>query len=164
MANPTQRVLFLSTGNAVRSIFAEYLLNSKKIGMGRFNAFSAGSQPTGVVHPYVIQILENHYKIDAHDVRSKSWDEFRNRSFDMIITLCDRASESCRLFPGQPKIASWNIPKPDHDMRANVDTVIKFKEVAQQIQTRIQLLCSFPLEKLTHLKTDRNTDDRVWAV
>src|SRR5215831_14516881 len=55
-ANPTH-VLFISTGNAVRSIFAEYLLNSKKIGHGRFKAFSAGTQPTGVVHPYVIQIL-----------------------------------------------------------------------------------------------------------
>jgi len=150
-ANPIQQVLFLSTGNAVRSIFAEYLL--KKIGMGRFKAFSAGSQPTGVVHPYVIQILENHYKIDAHEARSKSWDEFRNAQMDMIITVCDRARESCALFPGQPEIANWNIPNPYDDRRSNVDLLIKFKEVAQQIQTRIQLLCSFPAEKLTHLRT-----------
>ena len=150
-ANPTQQVLFLSTGNAVRSIFAEYLLNSKKIGHGRFKAFSAGSQPTGVVHPYVIQILENHYKINAHDARSKSWDEFRNRSFDMIITVCDRARESCPLFPGQPKIASWNIPKPEETELSEQQKLIKLREVAQQIQTRIQLLCSFPIEKLGHL-------------
>src|SRR5215467_1302131 len=154
-ANPMQQVLFLSTGNAVRSIFAEYLL--KKIGMGRFKAFSAGSQPTGVVHPYVIQILENHYKIDAHEARSKSWDEFRNAQMDMIITVCDRARESCALFPGQPEIANWNIPNPYDDTRSNVDLFIKFKEVAQQIQTRIQLLCSFPVEKLTHLRTEPRT-------
>ena len=154
-ANPIQQVLFLSTGNAVRSIFAEYLL--KKIGMGRFKAFSAGSQPTGVVHPYVIQILENHYKIDAHEARSKSWDEFRNAQMDMIITVCDRARESCALFPGQPEIANWNIPNPYDDTRSNVDLFIKFKEVAQQIQTRIQLLCSFPVEKLTHLRTEPRT-------
>jgi len=154
-ANPMQQVLFLSTGNAVRSIFAEYLL--KKIGMGRFKAFSAGSQPTGVVHPYVIQILENHYKIDAHEARSKSWDEFRNAQMDMIITVCDRARESCALFPGQPEIANWNIPNPYDDTRSNVDLFIKFKEVAQQIQTRIQLLCSFPAEKLTHLRTEPRT-------
>ena len=151
-ANPTHHVLFLSTGNVIRSIFAEYLLNSKKIGKGRFKAFSAGSQPTGVVHPYVIQILENHYKIDAHDARSKSWDEFRNRSFDMIITVCDRASESCPpLFPGQPKIANWNITKPEETELGEEQKLIKFRKVAQQIQTRIQLLCSFPIEKLGHL-------------
>jgi len=153
--SPTQWVLFISTGNAVRSIFAEYLLNSKRIGQGRFKAFSAGSQPAGIVHPYVIQILRDHYKINASDVRSKSWDEFRTAQLDMIITVCDKARESCPLFPGQPEIANWNIPNPYDDNRSNVDLFIKFKEVAQQIQTRIQLLCSFPREKLTHLKTRR---------
>ena len=153
-ANPTQRVLFISTGNAVRSIFAEYLLNSNRMGQGRFKAFGAGSQPAGVVHPYVIQILRDHYKIDASDARSKSWDEFRNTQMDMIITVCDRARESCPLFPGQPNIANWNIPNPYDDTRRNVDLLIKFKEVAQQIQTRIQLLCSFPPEKLSHLKPE----------
>jgi arsenate reductase len=152
--SPTQRVLFISTGNAVRSIFAEYLLNSKRIGQGRFKAFSAGSQPAGIVHPYVIQILRDHYKINASDSRSKSWDEFRNAQLDMIITVCDKARESCPLFPGQPEIANWNIPNPYNDERTNVDLFTKFKEVAQQIQTRIQLLCSFPAEKLTHLKPE----------
>ena len=108
-ANPTQQVLFISTGNAVRSIFAEYLLNSRKIGRGRFKAVSAGSQPAGTVHPYVIQILRNHYKINASGARSKSWDEFRNAQVDMVITVCDRARELCPLFPGQPQIANWNI-------------------------------------------------------
>jgi arsenate reductase len=61
--------------------------------------------------------------------------------------------ESCPLFPGQPEIANWNIPNPYDDTR-NVNLLIKFKEVAQQIQTRIQLLCSFPAEKLTHLRTE----------
>jgi arsenate reductase (thioredoxin) len=154
-ANPPQRVLFISTGNAVRSIFAEYLLNSKKIGHGRFEAFSAGSQPTGTVHPYVIQILRDHYKINASGARSKSWDEFRTAEVEMVITVCDRARESCPFFPGQPEIANWNIPNPYDDDRTNIDLFIKFKEVAQQIQTRIQLLCSFPREKLTHLNTKR---------
>jgi arsenate reductase len=111
-ADPTQRVLFISTGNAVRSIFAEYLLNNNKISKGRFKAFSAGSQPTGTVDPYVIEILREHYKINASRARSKSWDEFRNTQVDMVITVCDRARESCPLFPGQPEIANWNIPIP----------------------------------------------------
>ena len=148
----TQQVLFISTGNAVRSIFAEYLLNSRKIRHGRFKAFSAGSQPMGSVHPYVLQILRDHYKINASDSRSKSWDEFRNAQMDIVITVCDKARESCPLFTGQPEIANWNIPNPYDDDRSNVDLFIKFKEVAQQIQTRIQLLCSFPPEQLTHLR------------
>ena len=152
-ADPTQRVLFISTGNAVRSIFAEYLLNNNKISKGRFKAFSAGSQPTGTVDLYVIEILREHYKINASRARSKSWDEFRNTQVDMVITVCDRARESCPLFPGQPEIANWNIPNPYDDDRPNVDLLNKFKGVAQQIQTRIQLLCSFPPEKLAHLRT-----------
>jgi len=152
-ADPTQRVLFISTGNAVRSIFAEYLLNNNKISKGRFKAFSAGSQPTGTVDPYAIEILREHYKINASRARSKSWDEFRNTQVDMVITVCDRARESCPLFPGQPEIANWNIPNPHDDDRPNVDLLNKFKGVAQQIQTRIQLLCSFPPEKLAHLRT-----------
>ena len=153
-ANPMQKILFISTGNAVRSIFAEYLLNSKKIGQDRFKALSAGSQPAAMVHPYVIEILRDHYKINASDARSKSWDEFRNIQVDMVITVCDSARESRPVFPGQPKIANWNIPNPYHDTRSNVDLFLKFKEVAQQIQRRIQLLCSFPTEKLTHLRTE----------
>jgi arsenate reductase len=151
-ASQKQQVLFLSPGNEVRSILAEYFLNSKRIGLGRFKAFSAGSRPTGIVHPYVIRVLEDYYKIDAREARSKSWDEFRNMHFDMIITLFDRGKESCPFFPGQPNIATWNIPNPGLDIRSNVDMLIKIKDVAQQIQTRIQLLGSFPLEKLGHLR------------
>lgn len=151
-ASQKPQVLFLSPGNTARSIFAEYFLNSRRIGQGRFKAFSAGSQPTGIVHPYVIRVLEDYYKIDAREARSKSCDEFRNMHFDIIITLCDRVKESCPFFPGQPKIATWNIPNPGHDIRSNVDMLIKVKDVAQQIQTRIQLLSSFPLEKLGHLR------------
>jgi len=147
-----QQVLFLSPGNSVRSIFAEYFTNSKRIGLDRFTAFSAGSQPIGIVHPYVIRILKDNYKIDAGEARSKSWDEFRNMHFDMIITLCDKVKELCPFFPGQSKIAIWNISNPEHDIRSNMDMIIKIKEVAQQIQTRIQLLASFPLEKLGHLR------------
>jgi arsenate reductase len=152
MAVSQQQVLFLSPGNAIRSIFAEYFTNSKRIGLDRFKAFSAGSQPIGIVHPYVIRVLEDYYKINAGEARSKSWDVFRNMYFDMIITLCDKAKESCPFFPGQSKIAVWDISNPEHDIRSNVDMLIKIKEVAQQILTRIQLLTSFPLEKLGHLR------------
>jgi arsenate reductase len=156
-----EKILFISTGNSVRSIFAEYLMNSEKIGFARFEAFSAGSFPTGRVHPYTIRVLDELYKIDARRARSKSWDEFRRISFDMVITVCDKAKESCPLFPGQPKIANWNIVSPEEKLESPAKTILKFKEVAQQIQTRLQLLCSFPLEKLTHLRLDRSARTTV---
>lgn len=151
-ANQKQKILFLSPGNSVRSIFAEYLTNSKGIGRDRFKAFSAGIEPIGMVHPYVIRVLEDYYKIDAGKARSKSWDEFCGMHFDMIITLCDRVKEPCPIFPGQSKIAIWNISNPEHDIRSKVNMLIKIKDVARQIQTRIQLLSLFPLEKLGHLQ------------
>jgi protein-tyrosine-phosphatase len=65
-----RKILFLCTGNSARSIFAEYLM--KKIGKDRFRAFSAGSQPTGRVNPFALQVLKDQYGIDPSEARSKS--------------------------------------------------------------------------------------------
>jgi arsenate reductase len=144
---PRRKILFLSTGNSVRSIFAEYFI--KKIASERFEAFSAGSQPTGTVDPHVLELLRDHYHIDPRDARSKSWEEFKDAQFDIIITLCDLAKESCPLFPGQPTIAHWTIPDPTS--ATGIKEIDKYRDVAQQVQQRVQLLCSFPMEKLGHL-------------
>jgi arsenate reductase (thioredoxin) len=126
-----QTIIFLSPGNSVRSIFAEHLMNVNIIGRNRFTAYSAGSQPTGVVHPYAIRVLRDHYKIDTREVRSKSWDEFRDAQFNMVITVCDRAMESCPRFLGQPRLANWNIPPPGEVYGSDEQTLINFREVAQ---------------------------------
>jgi arsenate reductase len=151
MANPKQKILFLCTGNSARSIFAEYLI--KKTCSDRFEAYSAGSQPRPAVNPYAIQVLRDYYKIDASQARSKSWDEFKDTKFDIVITVCDRAKESCPVFPGQPIVAHWSIPDPAEAAGTNEQKLRAFKEAAQQIQRRIELLCSFPIEKLGHLFT-----------
>ena len=145
--DPRQKILFVSTGNSVRSIFAEYFM--KKIAGDRFDAYSAGSQPTGSVDPYVLQLLWDHYHIDPRGAHSKSWEEYKDARFDIIITVCDRARESCPLFPGQPTIAHWNIPDPTRATGAK--EIDKYRDVAQQIQQRVHLLCMFPMEKLGHL-------------
>jgi arsenate reductase len=151
MANPKQKILFLCTGNSARSIFAEYL--TKKTCNDRFESYSAGTQPTGIVNPFALQVLKEQYTIDAKEARSKSWDEFKDNRFDIIITVCDRARESCPIFPGEPNVAHWSIPDPALATGTNEQKIRAFKEAALQIKRRIELLCSFPIEKLGHLST-----------
>ena len=138
----SRKVLYLCTGNSARSIFAEYLTN--KIAKGRFEACSAGSEPTGKVNPFALEVLNEQYQIDARQARSKSWDEFRDTHFDIIVTVCDRAKESCPVFPGQPIVAHWSIPDPALATGTDAQKLRQFREAAQHIQRRIELLCSFP--------------------
>ena len=106
-------VLFLCTGNSARSIIGEAILN--RIGLGKFHAFSAGSNPKGAVNPGTI-ILLNKLGYDTTGFRSKSWDEFAAPGapvMDFVFTVCDdAASEVCPFWPGQPMTAHWGIPDP----------------------------------------------------
>ena len=89
---------------------AEALINH--MGQGRYHAYSAGSHPTGEVHPRSIATLQRH-EIDPGQPRSKSWDDLTNIAFDLIITVCDQAAgEPCPIFPGQPRKLHWSIPDP----------------------------------------------------
>jgi arsenate reductase len=146
MAEKKQKVLFVCTGNSGRSIFAEYLTN--KIGHDRFEAYSAGSDPTGNVNPLTLQVLRDHYNIDAQEARSKSWDEFRDTKFDIIITVCDRLEGSCPSFPGEPNVSQWSIPDPALAAGSEEQKVRTYKKTAQQIQRRVELLCALPAETL----------------
>ena len=109
----TYNVLFLCTGNSARSIIAEAILNRQ--GTARFNGFSAGSHPTGEVHPCAVELL-NDFGHDISGAWSKSWDEFVGPSapqMDFILTVCDRAAaEACPVWPGHPATAHWGIPDP----------------------------------------------------
>jgi arsenate reductase len=108
-----KNVLFLCTGNSVRSILAEGLLGH--LGGDRFSAFSAGSEPAGTPHPAALSILADQ-GIDAGFARSKSWDEFAGPQapqMDLIITVCTNAAgEVCPIWPGHPHSAHWGIDDP----------------------------------------------------
>jgi len=152
-----RRVLFLCTGNSARSIFAEYLL--RRIGQGRFEVYSAGSEPTGIVNPFAIHVLTNSYKIDAADARSKSWEEYEDLKFDFVITVCDNARESCPVWPGQPIIAHWGVPDPALASGTQQEILRQFNQTAMRLQRRIELFCSLPFEKLDRLKLEQLTRD-----
>ncbi len=143
-----RKILFLCTGNSARSVFGEYLMN--RICKNRFEAYSAGSQPAGTVNPFALRILRHMYNIDPSQARSKSWDEFKDLSFDFVITVCDSARESCPIFPGQPIVAHWGIPDPALATGNDEEKLRRFRDAALQIQRRIDLFCALPIEKLEY--------------
>lgn len=106
-------ILVLCTGNSARSLMLECVLN--RLGLGRIAAYSAGSKPTGDIHPQSVTLLENKaYDVDC--LRSKSWDEFarpKAPKMDVVITVCaSAAGEACPLWPGTPLRAHWGIEDP----------------------------------------------------
>ena len=81
-------------------------------GKDKFQSHSAGSFPTGEVHPLSLATLKAR-GIPTTGYRSKSWDEFIDQKIDIAITVCDAAAgESCPLFPGKPVKAHWGVPDP----------------------------------------------------
>ena len=131
-----KKVLFLCTGNSARSIFGEYLL--RRAGGGQFEVHSAGAFPTGKVNPFAIRVLKDVYGIDASAARSKSWEEFGDTQFDVVITVCDNARETCPVFPGQPAMVHWSLRDPAAATGTDEEIYETFKQVAREIENRIE--------------------------
>ncbi len=132
------RVLFLCTGNSARSQIAEAILHQR--GAGRFIAGSAGTQPASRVHPDAVALLAER-GIDWSDRRPKTIDEISDQSWDLILTVCDNARESCPVFPGRPTLAHWGVDDPAQveDPRARREA---FQRTASVLGWRIGLLLS----------------------
>ena len=153
-------VLFLCTGNSARSIMAEAILN--RLGRGKFNALSAGSQPAGFVHPLALQMLHNaHY--DTSNARSKSWEEFTRPdapNLDFVFTVCDNAAgEVCPIWPGQPMTAHWGLPDPAAAAGNPAEIALAFADAYRVLNNRISLFASLPLASLDRLSLQRRLDD-----
>jgi arsenate reductase len=149
MAERTYNVLFLCTGNSARSILAEGIL--RKDGQGRFQAYSAGSQPKGTVNPLALRVLEAHgYPTDG--CHSKSWDEFAAPGapvMDFVITVCDStAGEACPIWPGHPSIAHWSLDDPAAVEGSDVDRARAFVRAFQFLKSRIGTFLHLPLASL----------------
>jgi protein-tyrosine-phosphatase len=145
-------VLFLCTGNSARSIMAEAIL--QRLGGGRFNAYSAGSMPTGQLNPHARALLERlNYKTDGF--RSKSWDEFaapRAPALDFVFTVCDNAAgEICPIWPGQPMTAHWGVPDPAAATGSDADISRAFADIYGRLHNRLSLFVSLPLVSLDRL-------------
>jgi arsenate reductase len=104
-----KRVLFLCTANSARSQMAEGLVNHFL--SDRWEAYSAGTQPAGYVHPLAIRAMAE-LGIDISGQRSKSTDEFRDAAFDVVITVCNDAAQSCPVWLGQGHRVHIGFPDP----------------------------------------------------
>jgi protein-tyrosine-phosphatase len=149
MTEQIYNVLFLCTGNSARSVLAESIL--RKDGRGRFQAFSAGSQPKGEVNPFAIEVLESlDYPTDG--LRSKSWQEFAVAGapvMDFVFTVCDSAAgESCPVWPGQPMTAHWGIEDPASVEGTDIQKEAAFVTAFRYMKTRISLFTALPLSKI----------------
>lgn len=146
-------VLFLCTGNSARSILAEATL--AVLGKGRFNAFSAGSFPSGRVQPFAREIALSLGYPDEK-MRSKSWDEFAAPGapvMDLIFTVCDNAAgESCPVWLGHPATAHWGVPDPVEVQGSDEERRRAFRAAYTTLRRRIELLLALPLDKIEKLE------------
>ncbi len=152
MSSSSYNVLFLCTGNTARSILAEAIL--RQDGAERFNAFSAGSQPKGLVNPFALRTLAaNGY--DSSGLRSKSWDEFAAAGapvMDFVFTVCDNAAgEVCPIWPGQPVTAHWGIEDPAAVHGSDLDKERAFQQAFSFMKNRIAAFVALPVASLDHL-------------
>ena len=132
MKNGRYRVLVLCTGNSARSQMAEGLINAQLA--DRFVAYSAGTRPTGRVHPEAIAALRD-IGIDISQQRSKSIDEYIDYHFDLAITVCDDAAENCPVWLGRGH--KVHIGFPDPAAAPPAEQAQQFRAVRDAIQTQL---------------------------
>ena len=126
-------ILVLCTGNSARSILLEHLLRREG-----FTTFSAGSKPSGKVHPASLKLL-NSLGYDTSAARSKSWDEFGlddSPVMDAVITVCGSAAEEeCPFWPGSPITVHWGIEDPAAAEEADWDSAFALAYV--QLEAKV---------------------------
>ena len=128
-----RKVLFLCTGNSCRSQLAEAIVNVR-MGDER-EAASAGTKPTGYVHPNALRVLRE-IGIE-HDGRSKQADEFRGVPFDLVVTVCDSAAEECPVWLGKGKRVHLGFPDPAKATGTDDEVMAGFRAVRDDIAHKI---------------------------
>ena len=126
-----KKILIICTGNSARSQIAEGLIRTRS--GDHIEAFSAGTEPKGM-NSLAVEAMKE-IGIDISNQYSKDLKQFKNQRFDLVITVCDNAKESCPHFPGA-KTIHWSIPDPT-DLES-------FRKVRAQLIVRIEELLKEP--------------------
>lgn len=153
-------VLFLCTHNSARSVIAECVMN--RLGQGRFKAYSAGSMPSGRVHPFALDLLSK-LNYDTSGLRSKSWEEFAAPGapdLDFVFTVCDNAAnEVCPIWPGQPMSAHWGLPDPSVVEGTDAERRYAFADTHRMLYQRIGIFTNLPLASLDKLSLQKRLEE-----
>ena len=128
------RVLFVCTHNSARSQIAEALL--RDYGGADFEVFSAGTEVTQV-NPDAVRVLGD-LGIDWSGARSKSITEFLDQRFDYVITVCDRARQTCPVFPGSENTLHWGLDDPSEVEGPDNERVAAFRRTQLEVSTRLR--------------------------
>jgi len=138
-------VLFLCTGNSCRSILGEATFTH--LAPAGWTAMSAGSKPTGYVHPRALALLARE-GIDAQGYASKSWDDLQAVP-DIVITVCSSAAgETCPAYLGPVLRAHWGVEDPAHATGSDEQIDAAFMTAYRILRTRIEAFLALPLETL----------------
>ena len=131
-----KQILFICTGNSCRSVIAEALANH--LCADRFQAYSAGSQPVGFIHPQAIATLSRH-ALNTETLFSKSWERFAGIHLDVVVTVCDSAAqETCPVFLGKYIRLHWPIPDPAAVTGTQIEINAVFDQTFMLIKHKIK--------------------------
>ncbi|OOG23855.1 low molecular weight phosphatase family protein [Thioalkalivibrio denitrificans] len=148
-------VLFLCTGNSCRSILAEAVFNH--LAPPGWRAMSAGSRPTGFVHPRSLALLQRE-GVSTEGLHSKSWDDLPETP-DVVITVCGSAAgETCPAYLASATRAHWGVEDPAKATGSEAEIEAAFEQAYRILRRRIEALLEQPLDALEgdpqHLKPE----------
>ncbi len=135
MNNGRITVLFICTGNSARSQMAEALLRT--MGGDRFVVMSGGTEIQSRVNEFALRVLEER-GIDTTGLRPKRVDSVYGQHFNIVVTVCDLAKETCPVFPSADEMLHWSIEDPAAYNGTYFDILTKFREVCDEIERRIR--------------------------
>lgn len=138
------KILYICTHNRCRSILSEAITNH--LSKGKIVAKSAGSQPSGEVHPLSIKYLQQ-ADITTDGLSSQSWDEFEDFAPDIVVTVCDAAAgESCPLWFGSSVKVHWGLADPSKLVGTDNAIAQAFNASIEAITLRVEQLLSLQVE------------------
>lgn len=147
MSQTPIEVLFLCTGNSCRSILGEATFNH--LAPAGWHAMSAGSQPTGKVHPRSLALLARE-GIATEGYYSKSWDDLPATP-TIVITVCaSAAGETCPAYLGPVLRTHWGVEDPAHATGTDAEIDAAFMTAYQILRRRIEAFLALPLATLQH--------------
>ena len=128
-----KRILVLCTGNSARSQMGEGLFRAE--GGPAVEVFSAGTKPS-LVRPEAIAVMKE-LGIDLSGHRSKSVDEFAGQTFDLVVTVCDNARDTCPVFPAVERL-HWSFEDPAALEGTEAERLAEFRRIRDQIHQRVK--------------------------